>query len=138
MKTFAKLLPALLIVAACGHGGIGLVGSPAWHMTASAEDKKRYYTEECIGFGFKANTPEMARCIQRQSNESRSRASASMDSALSDYSRRTSGVGAPTTTGTAFLESEYTQGFNKVCVYDRLGSVDTKVISATSICPLTM
>ena len=37
----------------------------------------------------------------------------------------------------AFLQSEYTKGFNKVCIYDRLGSVDTLVIGATQICPLT-
>ena len=40
--------------------------------------------------------------------------------------------------GTAFFKSSYTQGFNKVCVYDRLGSVDTLVIGATGICPLTI
>lgn len=137
MKKVISILFTLAL-GACGNGGIGLTGSPAWHLTASAEDKKRYYTKECIGFGFKTNTPEMARCIQRQSNESRSRASASMNSALSNYNNSISGTGAPTKSGVAFLESEYTQGFNKVCVYDRLGSVDTKVISATSICPLTM
>lgn len=47
-------------------------------------------------------------------------------------------VGMPNRSGTAFLKNEYTQGFNKVCVYDRLGSVDTLVVSATSLCPLTM
>ena len=40
--------------------------------------------------------------------------------------------------GTAHFSHSYTQGFNKVCVYDRLGSVDTLVIGATGICPLTI
>ena len=47
-------------------------------------------------------------------------------------------VGMPNRSGTEFLKNEYTQGFNKVCVYDRLGSVDTLVVSATSLCPLTL
>ena len=47
-------------------------------------------------------------------------------------------MGSPSTMGTGYLESEYTQGFNKVCVYDRMGSVDTKVISSMSLCPLTI
>ena len=45
--------------------------------------------------------------------------------------------GAPMRQGIAFYTSEFTQGFNKVCVYDRVGNVDTLVVSATSICPLT-
>ena len=138
MKNTLKSLMFCSVVTACGNGGIGLTGSPAWHMTASAEDKKKYYTSECLGFGYKANTPEMAECIQRQSNQSRSRASASMNSALSDINRASSAASTPNRSGTAFLESEYTQGFNKVCVYDRVGSVDTLVVSATSICPLTL
>lgn len=45
--------------------------------------------------------------------------------------------GAPMRQGKGFYTSEYTQGFNKVCVYDRVGNVDTLVVSATSICPLS-
>ena len=45
---------------------------------------------------------------------------------------------APMRTGTAFLKNQYTQGLNKVCVYDRVGSVDTLVISSAAICPLTI
>ena len=43
----------------------------------------------------------------------------------------------PQRMGTGMLKSQYTQGFNKVCIYDNVGSVDTLVISATSLCPLT-
>tara|TARA_B100000989_G_C19378058_1_gene400336 strand:+ start:111 stop:551 length:441 start_codon:yes stop_codon:yes gene_type:complete len=39
--------------------------------------------------------------------------------------------------GTAFFESEYTQGFNKICIYNRLGSVESLTISSTALCPLT-
>ena len=45
--------------------------------------------------------------------------------------------GAPMRQGTAFYTTKYTQGFNKVCVYDSVVNVDTLVVSATSICPLT-
>jgi hypothetical protein len=40
-------------------------------------------------------------------------------------------------TGTAFYQREYTQGLNKVCVYDRMGSVYTITVGATDLCPLT-
>lgn len=50
----------------------------------------------------------------------------------------TQNINAPMRAGTAFLKNQYTQGFNKVCVYDRVGSVDTLVISSTAICPLTI
>ena len=40
--------------------------------------------------------------------------------------------------GIGFYQYDYTKGFNKVCVYDRLGSVDTLVISSVGICPLTI
>jgi hypothetical protein len=39
--------------------------------------------------------------------------------------------------GSAFLKNEYIQGFNKVCVYDRLGSVYAITIEATQLCPLS-
>ena len=39
--------------------------------------------------------------------------------------------------GTAFLKDSYTQGFNKVCIYDKLGSVYTITIGSTELCPLT-
>jgi hypothetical protein len=44
---------------------------------------------------------------------------------------------APMRTGTAFLKNEYTQGNDKVCVYERMGSVHTSVISSTLFCPFT-
>lgn len=39
--------------------------------------------------------------------------------------------------GTAFLKGEFTQGFNKACIYDRLGSAVHVTIPATQLCPLT-
>jgi hypothetical protein len=65
----------------CGGtgSGVGMKESPLWHMSASAEEKLKYFTQQCLGFGFKINTPEMAQCIQNQSNQSRSNASATID-----------------------------------------------------------
>lgn len=87
MRKVRLTLLSVSLLAACGNGGIGMVESPAWHMTASSAEKKKYYTEQCLEFGFKENTPEMAQCLQIQSNSSKSRASSKMDSALSDYNR---------------------------------------------------
>ena len=46
-------------------------------------------------------------------------------------------AGNSSSRGTAFLESEYTQGFNKICIYNRLGSVESLTISSTALCPLS-
>ena len=38
----------------------------------------------------------------------------------------------------AFLESERISGFNKICIYDRLGSQEAHNFKATDICPQMM
>lgn len=37
----------------------------------------------------------------------------------------------------AFLKREYTSGFNKICIYDRMGSEYALTIPSTSLCALT-
>lgn len=37
---------------------------------------------------------------------------------------------------TAFLKREYESGFNRICIYDRVGSEVAITINATQICPL--
>ena len=38
---------------------------------------------------------------------------------------------------TAFLTNEYTKGFSKICVYDRLGSIESVTIGATELCQIS-
>ena len=38
---------------------------------------------------------------------------------------------------TAILQGERTQGFSKICIYDRLGSVESLTIGNTDLCPIT-
>ena len=40
--------------------------------------------------------------------------------------------------GIAFLKRERSQGFNKICFYDRLGSEVAITIGITDLCPLTL
>jgi hypothetical protein len=40
--------------------------------------------------------------------------------------------------GAAFLKREYTSGFNKICIYGRLGSDVAVTIGGTELCPLTL
>ena len=37
---------------------------------------------------------------------------------------------------TAYLKNQYTKGFSKICVYDRLGSVESITIGSTQLCPI--
>lgn len=40
-------------------------------------------------------------------------------------------------TGGGFLKRSYTSGFNRICIYDRLGNEYATTIAATAICPLS-
>ena len=41
---------------------------------------------------------------------------------------------APSSQG-GMLQDSYTQGLNKVCIYNSNGKIDTKVISSYALCP---
>lgn len=66
------LLGALLALAGCQNGGIGMAESPAWFMTATPEEQARYFSKRCTTYGFKPGTPDMAQCVMIEANSSRS------------------------------------------------------------------
>lgn len=70
---FAALISVLL--AGCQSGGIGMPGSPAWHVTTSPTQQAAYFGERCETYGFRPGTTEMAYCIQNEAGSSRNRAS---------------------------------------------------------------
>jgi hypothetical protein len=80
-------LVAITLLAGCNStgSGIGMAESPLWHMSATKEDKLQYFTNQCLEFGFKYNTPEMAQCIQNQTNQSRRSANADFSRALDNF-----------------------------------------------------
>ena len=46
--------------------------------------------------------------------------------------------GSASSSSGGFLQDSYTQGMNKVCIYNRNGNIDTRVISSVGICPLSI
>ena len=80
-----RIIASVIIVmtlAGCGSGngsGVGLQGSPLWHMTASSEAKTAAYRRTCISYGFASGTPQMAQCIQTESNNSKAMANKTLD-----------------------------------------------------------
>jgi hypothetical protein len=65
-------------------------------------------------------------------------ASAQSQSSLNSLNQRYMQPAVPVQRpATAFLKGEFTQGFNKVCMYDRMGSPVHVTIPATQLCPLT-
>lgn len=60
---------------------------------------------------------------------------------LQNYGNATNSSNSGAYTGqssaTAFLTGERTQGFSKICIYNRLGSVESLTIGSTELCPLT-
>tara|TARA_B100000780_G_C21036403_1_gene415663 strand:- start:56 stop:355 length:300 start_codon:yes stop_codon:yes gene_type:complete len=74
------LVIVVLALVVSGCKGVGLSESPLWHGTASQETKIEYFKAECLGFGYKSRTPEMAQCIQTQMNQSKTSAGKRMDS----------------------------------------------------------
>src|SRR5689334_16393300 len=45
---------------------------------------------------------------------------------------------APSEATTGYLKSERSSGFNKICIYDVLGSAHTINVPSTQLCPLTI
>lgn len=75
---FAVLAVSLLV--GCQDGGIGMAGSPAWHMTATQEQKIAHYQQTCAAYGFKSGSKEMAQCVQNESQGARNNAARRLDS----------------------------------------------------------
>lgn len=69
IRKSAALLPLLALAACTGAGGetyIGRPGSPAWFATASVATQTSYFQERCANYGFPANSPQMAQCVQNE------------------------------------------------------------------------
>lgn len=61
----------LMGMTGCQSGGIGMAESPAWFATATVEQQAAYFRKRCSAYGFKPDTPDMAKCIQSEANSSR-------------------------------------------------------------------
>ena len=74
MKLSLKLiiLPIILLVQGCSPS----IGSAAWHQRATNQDLINYYSEICLGFGYKSETPELRQCIQTETRNGIDRADA--------------------------------------------------------------
>ena len=88
-----SLLLCSPLLAACQTGGVGMVGSPLWQITASEEDKVRVFVNRCASYGFKEKTAEMAQCVASE----RRAASDSAARRLDSFNRNTS-LNSTTTT----------------------------------------
>jgi hypothetical protein len=78
-RTIIRLFVVGFILSGCQTGGVGMVGSPLWQVTATSEDKLRVFTNACLSYGFQRGTPEMAQCVQNESNGAKSSASRSLN-----------------------------------------------------------
>ena len=106
------LIIILFALASCNSGrGIGQYESPAWHSTASMEEKSKYFKEQCLGFGFKDNTTAMSKCIQTQMNESRSGARSKMRDASRNYRNSYSSSSSMSCISNSVGSSTYTNCF---------------------------
>lgn len=47
-------------------------------------------------------------------------------------------LGGGAASGTAFLKRNYVSGFNRVCIYDRMGSEVAVTVGAVELCPITL
>lgn len=75
ISRLTPILLAGLALAGCQSGGIGMPGSPAWHVTTSPTQQASYFGERCESYGFRPGTTDMAYCIQNEAGSSRNRAS---------------------------------------------------------------
>ena len=79
---------SLAVLTGCQTGGVGMVGSPMWHATASQQDKVSVYRDICSSYGFQVNTPEMAQCIATESRGSRQNATNTIQRLNANNQRR--------------------------------------------------
>ena len=56
------ILPFIIVLQGCSPS----LGSAAWHQRATNQDLINYYTEMCLGFGYKSETPELRQCVQTE------------------------------------------------------------------------
>lgn len=58
-----------MLIGCQGVGGetyVGMPTSPAWFATAGPKTVAAYFRKSCEAYGFKADTPQMAQCIQNE------------------------------------------------------------------------
>ena len=50
MKKLALLLLIPVLLSSCGGSSVGRSESPLWHMTATADEKRTYFINQCLDF----------------------------------------------------------------------------------------
>lgn len=73
------LVCCFVTLSGCQTGGVGMVGSPLWQVTASKEDKIKTFVSICESYGFKKNTKEMSQCVASESRSASQSAAKSLD-----------------------------------------------------------
>ena len=96
---------ALLILSGCSKGVngetvMGSPGSPMWHSTASLETQLQYFRSNCLGYGYKLGTPQMAQCLQTEMQNSKSRAVSKMNNINTVNAINNSHISKPITCNT--------------------------------------
>src|SRR5574337_503737 len=148
--------PRLFICALAAFSQVGCVsmyGTPGERMTKNAQSSSYSL---CLGLAQATLAPyqvreEWARELQRRGencSQYSNAISATMQQnqqqmqlglqLLSPPVQQAVPAGGGVGGGAAFLKREYTSGFNKICVYDRLGSEVAVTIGAAQICPLSL
>ena len=103
--------------------------------------------QNCINFGFDLGTSEHYQCIQnyeqarqfrKQQSLAKSRAMGQALIGIGSNMMNSNNNQNNTYQRNSFLpNNEITMGFNKVCFYNNLGSIQAITISSTSLCPLS-
>lgn len=109
-----------------------------WHSSPTTEWENEMYKSLVLGF---VSLTLLAGCSDDPAkNDQFFRTLSAVGAGLSNIdsgSTPSSSNSAPSSQG-GFLQDSYTQGLNKVCIYNRNGNIDTRVISSVGICPLSI
>jgi hypothetical protein len=77
------ILSMILLLQSCSP----TVGSAAWHQRANNVDLTNYYTEMCLGFGYKSETPELRQCVQTETRLGIDRADAQWSQMIDSFQK---------------------------------------------------
>jgi|LauGreSBDMM110SN_4_FD.fasta_scaffold397503_1 hypothetical protein len=89
MSKFAvAVVVSLVALSGCDSstGAIGRPGSPAWNMSTTSSERSEYYRAQCVGYGFRDGTQEMAQCVQIEASNVQAVGAARSSAALSAMS----------------------------------------------------
>lgn len=107
-------------------------------LAGCAQQFMRSAQRECEAFGYAKDSPEYAECVERQyqANQANYQERLGRASAIMNSGTPPAASYAPPRSRGRFLQRDYVDGFNRICVYSTIQGQEVVTIGATELCPI--